>query len=59
MFLPNTDAAPICLPSVGAIVKKVKVKKAHTYARARIQTRTETRTPEVNTCGPNDVTAPL
>lgn len=56
MFLPNTDAAPICLPSVGAIVKKVKVKKAHTYTRARAFKRAQTRTPEVNTSDPNDVT---
>lgn len=40
MFLPNTDSAPICLPSVGAIVKKVKVKKAHTYTHARARPNT-------------------
>lgn len=35
MFLPNTDAAPICLPSVGAIVKKSRWRKrTHTRARA-------------------------
>lgn len=49
MFLPHTAAVPICLLSVGAIVKKCKWKKhthTHTHARAR--------TPEVNTCDPNN-----